>query len=158
MSHPMPLMPSLLLAATALSLAACAEQGGGPSSVNPPHPGTALIGTLDAKAEVPGPGDADGTGEFTGFFDTAGNMLCYDIGVGSLDKITVMHIHKGDPGVAGPPVVTLATPDATHGEGCIPIDHALAADILAHPGGYYVNVHTTTHPQGAIRSQLMRPS
>jgi hypothetical protein len=148
----------IILAASTLALAACAQTGGGTAaSVNPPLPGTVLVGTLLGAGEVP-PGDPDGNGEFTGFFDQAGGKLCYDIGVGSLDKITVMHIHSGAAQVAGPPVITLATPDGTHGEGCIAVDRALLGQIIANPAGYYVNVHTTTHPTGAIRSQLMRPS
>jgi hypothetical protein len=29
-----------------------------------------------------------------------------------------------------------------------------AADVLAHPGDYYVNVHTADFPGGAVRGQL----
>jgi hypothetical protein len=142
----------------ALPLAACAPTGAETaSSVNPPRPGVMLIGSLLPAGEVPGPGDPDGSGEFTGFFDEPGGQLCYDLGVGSLDRITAMHIHAGAAQVAGPPVVTLATPDGTHGEGCIQVDRALIGQIVAQPANYYVNVHTSAYPQGAIRSQLMRP-
>ena len=150
---------AILLAAAALGLAACAmtDDGTETSSVNPPYPGVLLTGSLLPAGEVPGPGDPDGTGEFSGFFDQAGGKLCFDLGVGSLDRITAQHIHAGAAQVAGPPVITLPTPDGTHSEGCIDVDRALIGQIIANPGNYYVNVHTTAYPQGAIRSQLQRP-
>jgi len=152
----------VLAAATplmALALAACATDDGAAtaSAVNPAHAGVLLTGSLLPAGEVPGPGDADGSGEFTGFFDEPGGQLCFDLGVGSLDKITMQHIHAGAAQVAGPPVITLPTPDGTHSEGCIAVDRALLGQIVAAPQNYYVNVHTSAHPQGAIRSQLMRP-
>ena len=150
-------MTTILISVLALS--ACAQTTMPHiASTIPTHPGIVLTGTLDAKAEVPGPGEANGTGEFTGFFDVPVGKVCYNIGLGSLTAITMMHIHKGEAGVAGPPVVTLGMPTGMHGEGCLPADKALLSDIIAHPASYYVNVHTAAHPGGAIRSQLQRPS
>ena len=146
-----------LLTASALALAACAQQTDTTSSTIPSHPGVVLVGSLLPQGEVPGPGDPDGSGEFTGWFDTAAGRFCFELGVGSLDKITMQHIHAGAAQVAGPPVITLPVPDGTHSEGCIDVDRALLGQIIAAPANYYVNVHTGPYPQGAIRSQLMRP-
>lgn len=149
---------STILISTALAIAGCAQTLAPRSaSTVATHPGVVLTGTLDAKAEVPGPGEANGTGEFAGFFDVAGGKLCYNIGLGSLANITMMHIHKGDPGVPGPVAIPLGMPAGLHGEGCVPADKGLLGDIIAHPTSYYVNVHTAAHPSGAIRSQLQRP-
>ena len=75
----------------------------------------------------------------------------------SLDAPTMAHIHKGAPGVAGPPVVTLANPSTMKSEGCVDVSPELAGDIADHPANYYVNVHNTAHPDGAIRGQLRVP-
>jgi hypothetical protein len=68
---------------------------------------------------------------------------------------TGAHIHEGGPGVAGGVVVPLTAPDATGmASGCAHADAGLIGRIGANPGGFYVNVHTTDHPGGAIRGQL----
>jgi len=36
----------------------------------------------------------------------------------------------------------------------VTVDATVAAAILAHPKGYYVNVHTAAFPNGAVRGQL----
>lgn len=68
---------------------------------------------------------------------------------------TNAHIHEGAAGVPGPVVVQLAGPDSSgYSKGCLPTTPAQAAAIVADPAGYYVNVHTTDFPAGAIRGQL----
>ena len=37
--------------------------------------------------------------------------------------------------------------------GCVSAN-GLADDILASPSSYYVNIHSTTYPGGAVRTQL----
>jgi hypothetical protein len=143
----------LALSALAPALAACATTGAGPGT----HTGTPLIATLDGKAEVPGPGDPNGTGEFSGWFDPAMGRICYTLGVGSLATPTMAHIHRGAAQVAGPRVVVLSTPVQNIADTCLPVAPALISEIVANPAGFYVNVHTKEHPSGAIRAQLMRP-
>lgn len=144
-----------VLAAIAPTLAACATTAAG--GANPLHTGTPLVATLDGKAEVPGPGDPNGNGEFSGWFDPAMGRICYTLGVGSLASPTMAHIHRGAAQVAGPPVVVLANPAENIADTCQPVAPALISEIIANPAGFYVNVHTKEHPGGAIRAQLMRP-
>jgi len=144
-----------VFAVSALALAACAAAAG--AKADPTHTGTALVATLDGKAEVPGPGDADGNGEFAGWFDAAKGRVCYTLGVGSLASPTMAHIHRGAAQVAGPPVVMLANPAQNISETCQAVPPALVREIVGNPSGFYVNVHTTAHPSGAIRAQLQKP-
>ena len=65
------------------------------------------------------------------------------------------HIHRGQPGVAGPVVQPLVFPvgneNGVIGTGTF-ANPALLAAIRADPGNYYVNVHTTPNcPGGVIR-------
>ena len=147
----------LAAAALAAALGACTTTAGGGAAANATHTGTPLVATLDGKAEVPGPGDADGNGEFSGWFDPAMGRICYTLGVGSLADPTMAHIHRGAAQVAGPVVVALANPAQNIADTCQPVDPALINEIVANPAGFYVNVHTKTHPGGAIRAQLQRP-
>ncbi len=68
---------------------------------------------------------------------------------------TKFHIHQGAAGVNGDVVVDL-TELANQGQtsGRIKIDPALAQDIVEDPAGFYVNYHTISFPQGAVRGQL----
>jgi hypothetical protein len=83
-------------------------------------------------------------------------MVCYRLHAANVTLPTVAaHIHKGVAGVNGPVVVPFTAPGPDgNSSGCAPADGALIADIVANPGGYYVDVHTKEHPAGAIRAQL----
>jgi hypothetical protein len=80
--------------------------------------------------------------------------------------IILWHVHKAAAGVAGGVVVpgktdaanpiVLATGATTSAftTANVTVDPALAKDIIAAPGSYYINVHSTTNPGGVIRGQL----
>ncbi len=127
------------------------------------HPDGAVRGQLDnsgllqadltGAAEVPGPGDPDGSGEAS--MDLVGDgLLCLRIHVRGIQTPMAAHIHEGGPGVAGPVVVTLPTPSFNTAFGCVDIDPVLFDDIVANPGDYYVNVHNEGFPAGAVRGQI----
>lgn len=66
---------------------------------------------------------------------------------------TVMHIHRGAPGVNGPVVFDLGDPSSpvfATWSGMTPAD---VADLFA--GDLYVNIHTSGRPGGAIRGQIV---
>jgi CHRD domain len=115
-----------------------------------------LKAKLIGANEVPGPGDPDGRGTANLTIDGATGVVCYKIYAQRLTLPSINgHIHEGPKGVSGPVVVQLAGPDASkYARGCMSTSPTQAADILANPAGFYVNVHTTDFPGGAIRGQL----
>ncbi|MBW3645984.1 MAG: CHRD domain-containing protein, partial [Actinobacteria bacterium] len=120
-----------------------------PAATSPPVATFADIG-LTGSAEVPGPGDDDGTGFATVFVEQ--DQLCYDINVLDIAPATAAHIHEGAVGESGPPVVPLEPPSAEGAvDGCAPADAELLQRMAANPGGFYVNVHNDEFPEGALR-------
>ncbi|WP_165357313.1 CHRD domain-containing protein [Sphingosinicella sp. CPCC 101087] len=114
-----------------------------------------LAVTLTGVQEVPGPGDADGTGTAEIRVDPRAAQVCWNLYVRQIDPATAAHIHRGPAGTAGPPVVTLTTPDANgRSEGCTVVDQPLARELVMRSHDFYVNVHTASHPAGAVRGQL----
>lgn len=117
---------------------------------------TRLNATLSGAAEVPTAGDPDGTGTAMVNLDVSKREVCYEVAVQKLDRPTAMHIHEGERDKSGGIVVPLTTPTAsdTTTTGCASVDAGLISRIAATPGNFYVNVHTQTYPQGAVRGQL----
>ena len=143
-------MTRLLTCAVALlTLGACAS---GPAGV----PNRMLLRvSMTGIQEVPGPGDADGNGTAEIRITANDGQVCWDVYVRAIGAVTVAHIHRGQAGSAGPPVVTLTTPDASgRSRGCATVDPAVARDIALRGYEYYLNIHTADHPGGAIRGQL----
>ena len=125
---------------------------------NPDNGGAKVAATLTGAAEVPGPGDDNGAGLFEARINPGTERICYTLTASSIDAATAAHIHIGSPTEAGPPVLTLDTPDGDDddSEDCQDIDRGLATEIIRDPDAYYVNIHTGPFPAGAIRGQLMR--
>jgi hypothetical protein len=120
------------------------------------HGGRPLSTTLTGTAEVPSPGDPDGTGTAKITVNPGQEEVCWELLVTDITlPATGAHIHIGAAGVAGDVVVHLTPPDATGvSSGCTTVEREVALDILKNPENYYVNVHTTDFVDGAIRGQL----
>lgn len=139
------------------------------------HENTVAKASLNGKNEVDDMsdrrivGDRNGRGSAVVFgIDGDANTLCYSLLVKKIGPATGAHIHEGAEGENGPVVAFLAPPaDGTAGdcltdgeEGKFPVGDdgeplATAAEILANPEDYYVNVHNEAFPNGAIRGQLV---
>jgi len=115
--------------------------------------GRKLSTVLTGAAEVGG-GDPDGTGVAALRVNPGTGEICYTITVANLDPVTAAHIHNAPVGVNGPIVVPLSAPTSGSVTACTTVDPLLARDIVRHSGDYYVNVHTTAFPAGAVRGQL----
>lgn len=122
--------------------------------------GTALAGgrplaaTLTGAAEVPGPGDPDGSGTARITVNVGQREICYELAVSGIAPATAAHIHEAPAGTAGPVVVPLMPPTDGMVSGCALVSRELAKNILKHPEEYYVNVHNVAFPAGALRGQL----
>jgi hypothetical protein len=111
---------------------------------------TKFVVALAGKYEVP---KGAPTGKGTATITISGTKVCWAYtSLTGISNETASHIHKGAAGKAGPVVVPLG--GAFKAKGCTTTTAALAKAIAAHPGAYYVNVHTVKYPAGAIRSQL----
>jgi hypothetical protein len=109
---------------------------------------------LTGAAEVPGPGDADGVGIAGVTVNVHRAKVCYALAVKHIEPATAAHIHRGPVGVAGPVVVPLDPPSDGFSAACVTVDRQLATEIANDPSGFYINVHNTNFPAGAIRGQL----
>lgn len=112
------------------------------------------FGVLKGANEVGG-GDRNGRGSFTGILD--GNRLCYGLTVTNIADPIAAHIHRGSRNENGDVVVPLKHPrngDPGARSGCRNISSSLADELRSNPNRFYVNVHNTPFPGGAVRGQL----
>lgn len=120
---------------------------------------------LSGSQEMP-PVESDGTGDATVLVDPAQAQIVVQLNVSDVTGLTAVHIHVGNVGQTGPVIFTLATAAFTN-----PLIKVLRpTDLTLQPsqgvnnfadamnaikaGKAYINVHTTTNPDGEIRGAL----
>ncbi len=146
-------IPTVLAAA----LVAGSLVGAAPAQANPAASGTGLIAFLAGANEVPaGSGDPDARGVALVGIKPGSGRICYVIRVRNVGgTVDGAHIHAGRAGQEGPAVVELAPPASSGAvAACKWVGKRLAAAIRKDPRKYYVNVHSTAFPDGALRGQL----
>jgi CHRD domain len=111
---------------------------------------------MKGAEEVPGPGAPDGIGIAGVLINVNRGRICYALAVKNIEPAIAAHIHVGADGTAPPNniVVPLDAPTPGYSANCTDVGQELAGQIAAAPDQYYVNVHTPSHPAGAIRGQL----
>jgi hypothetical protein len=127
---------------------------------------TPYVARLLGANVVPTAGDPDGVGAaaFTfDFIDASHTQVCWDLSYSGITAPTLAHIHRGGAGqntapnqvVPDPLVATSLLPlGPNSATGCAGIDPALVTEITTTPSNFYVDVHTSDFPAGAIRGQL----
>jgi hypothetical protein len=116
--------------------------------------GRSFATSLTGAAEVPGPGDPDGSGTALITLNHGLGTVCWELTVADIAPATAAHIHIGNAGVAGPVVVPLSPPTDGSSSGCATAGRDLIKAIIQNPDAYYVNVHNAEFPAGALRGQL----
>ncbi|HUP48043.1 MAG TPA: CHRD domain-containing protein [Thermoanaerobaculia bacterium] len=107
---------------------------------------------MTGDVEVPNPGDPDGVG--VALITIDGTTVHYSIVTQNIGPAIGAHIHRGAAGVPGPVVIGFDLSMLTNGsvEG---VPQSLIDEIVANPAGFYLNVHTSAFPGGAVRAQLV---
>ncbi|MDH3539067.1 MAG: CHRD domain-containing protein [Acidimicrobiia bacterium] len=107
---------------------------------------------LSSSEVVPGPGLPGGSGAVD-LSVTAGGEVCFSLEFNGVSGVTAAHVHEGAAGAVGPPVVDLGL-SGGDAFGCVSTATEAAVGILDRPEDYYVQVHTGSHPDGALRGQI----
>ena len=111
---------------------------------------------LTGEAVVPGPGAGDAAGEAVVALVGGRNELCIEIAVRGLDQPTSAHLHEAGAGEAGDVVLALPAPqdgDAAV-DACVSAEPVVLERLRAAAERFYVTVHSTSFPDGALRGQL----
>jgi hypothetical protein len=120
----------------------------------------ALTGNQEATATCAPPtvcGDPDAIAGMALLVLPARDTVCFITAWKRIDgTVTAAHIHLAPVGVPGPVKVPLFAgafngTDSTRA--CMPAN-GFAGAIVADPAAYYVNIHSTVYPAGAVRAQL----
>jgi len=118
---------------------------------------TTLTGAEEVNAQgTPNQGDPNGSGTADLTFNRGQGQVCYHVIVKDIQLPAMSaHIHFAPAGKNGPIVVQISPPDATGmSMGCVDAERDLVKRIGTNPTDYYVNVHNTEFPGGALRGQL----
>lgn len=124
-----------------------------------PAPGESVPSTVLLRADlsgsaVAGGGDPDGSGRALITSDSHGDEVCFSLMATGLEPVSSLHVHEGGAGATGPVLVDLTRPGTNSERGCLSLPETTLTRLAAAPSGFYVDVHTPAHPDGAVRGQL----
>ncbi len=124
--------------------------------------GALAAGTVETTAKltagqvVPGPGEKGGNGKATIEVKKSKRKVCFEITFKNIAEPNSGNLHKGVKGEKGPRKIDFFTkPTASPAEGCVKkVKKKLLNKVQNHPENFYVQLHNTQFPDGAIRGQL----
>jgi len=119
----------------------------------PSFEGRPLEAQLSGANEVPS-GDPDGSGWARLTLNQGQGTIDFEVYVENIGTIVGGHIHAAPAGSNGGVVVNLGLQNSLVGS--VEVDPELIKAIRQNPENYYVNVHTTEFPGGAVRGQLTK--
>jgi hypothetical protein len=166
-------VPAVLLAIVALVVVA-----GAPAKKKPALSATPVFKlNLRGSQEVPQNKDQKGSAVGSVTFDltrssagaiTSGDVIfSFNYSFASPSTVTGLHIHQAAKNATGPVVIgaVLSANDTADADGVGNITSVVTGTspatlqaILDNPRAYYVNLHTPTHPNGALREQMHNPT
>ncbi|MCI0392324.1 MAG: CHRD domain-containing protein [Acidobacteria bacterium] len=127
-----------------------------PNPAPPPNAGGAFQITVNVTRDTTGAVTA-GTINFLGIVNFPGGANITVVG---------LHIHEGainangpvrfDAGLSGTNTLTLTGGVGIINLNAVTVDVVVLGRLLAKPSGWYINLHTSANPAGAIRGQMLR--
>ncbi|AYA37906.1 CHRD domain-containing protein [Hymenobacter oligotrophus] len=106
--------------------------------------------TLNGSQEVPANNSA-ATGTMTGTYDKSTRTLTYTVTYQGFTP-AAGHIHQAPPGQNGGVIVPFSSVATSPIRGTATLTEADAASLMA--GNTYVNLHSSTYPNGEIRGNI----
>ena len=151
-----------------LAVAACTDVTPPPmafSLASDAAPPTVFTVTLRAENEPNGASTSESKGNAQVMVFADGTMeFAFTVNNKSGETFTRAHIHKAPAGANGPihwdfleagvPVASISDQPSQLRGVARPRAAAVLADLLANPDKYYVNVHSSAFPGGAVRGQV----
>lgn len=120
-------------------------------------PAGAAVKRLEANLRGSAATDADGRGTAKLRLNRERRRVCFTITVRNIDDVVAAHIHRRSDGSIAVPLIE-APVSGNRFTGCMEdVARSQIRRIVRRPRRFYVNVHTTPYPGGAIQGTLRRP-
>ena len=121
-----------------------------------PPDGHGFGAELSGATDDPAAADSDGRGTAVLVAHPRRDELCLALVLSDVAPVASAHLHEGPMGVTGAVVVTFVEIPESPSERCVTVPDEVIKAVRRQPGNFYIDVHTTEFPSGALRGQLKR--